>query len=252
MSRSIIIGHKGEVGGALLQVLSPVHEVYGIDLEGKVEEAAPQAPKVGQRDNFDVAHICLRYSPDFLDIVRGYLDRFQPGIVDVCTTVPPGTTEQIGPHAVHSTTRGQHPHLAAGLRAIPKHISGPKAEALARYYRKAGLVCVTDPNPRTTEWGHLANNVHYGLNLVLADLLYRSARKAGVDFMDYLDYTRTNNEGYRAMGHETKVRPILTPPNGRIGGHCVIMSARMLLETIASDDPLRPLVELVGGYTGEE
>ena len=241
--KSIILGYKGEVGGALYEVLSKIHQVYGVEADGQVDRSCTADTSTLEPEDIDLMHVCLRHSHDFLDIVRGYIVRFQPRIVDICTTVPPGTTEKLGPNAVHSTTRGVHPHLARGLQLIPKHISGLQAEAVAHYYRKAGLVCVTNPNPRTTETLHLLNNLHYGVNLLFADLAYRACRRHGVDYIDYMTYTQTNNAGYTALGHESKVRPVLTPPRGRIGGHCVVMSAQML-----ADGMREPLIDLVAMY----
>lgn len=233
--KSIVVGHRGEVGSALMRVLKPVYqETYGIDL---AEKDAPEGFKP------DILHISIRYSGDFHRIVSDYLRHLQPRLLDICTTVPPGTTASFGPRAVHSTTRGAHPHLDMGLRAIPKHIGGPKSETVASYFRKAGIVCITDPNPATTEVLHLLNNIHYGVNLMFADEAARICRAYGVDFMDYLTYTMTNNSGFTALGHESKVRPVLTPPGGRIGGHCVVPSARLVAE-----DKQGPMTAMLARY----
>lgn len=242
--KAVIIGHRGEVGGALYEILSKVYEVKGVDLEGgkEVEKAAGElgAP-------FDVMHVCIRHGDNFLDIVRGYAVRFQPRIVDVCTTVPPGTIEQLGPAACHSSTRGAHPNLAQGLATITKHISGPKAEKLARYYRKASVPCTTNVNVRTGEVNHDLNNAHYGLNLFFADVAARYHRRWGTDYLSYMDYTRTNNAGFADLGHDSKVRPVLTPPGGRIGGHCVLPSLKRLIANMDPGDRAKPILEAIVG-----
>ena len=241
MTRALIVGCKGEVGSALYRVLKPVYkETYGIDID---EKDAPEGFKP------DIMHVCIRFSSDFFRIVNEYLSRFQPVLLDICSTVPPGTTAAFGSHAVHSTTRGAHPHLDAGLRAIPKHISGPKAEAVARYYRKAGIQCVTDPNPATTEVLHLLNNIHYGVNLMFADEAARICRAYGVDYTQYLIYTMTHNHGFTTLGHASKVRSVLTPPGGRIGGHCVTQSGEMLANHLVKNGGVAPpLTAMLGAY----
>lgn len=239
--RHLIVGHKGEVGGAHYRLLKAVYpETYGVDIN---EKDAPEDFKP------DTLHVAIRHSPDFYAIVGAYLQSYNPKLLDILTTVPPGTTRGFGPRACHSTTRGQHPHLDLGLRAIPKHISGPMAETLARDFRRCGITCVTDPNPETTEVLHLLNNVHYGINLVFADIAYGATRSAGVDFMDWLNYVQTNNAGFTALGHESKVRPALTPPNGRLGGHCVKESARMLRDWLRTrGENVHPMIEMVASY----
>ena len=63
---------------------------------------------------------------------------------------------------------------------------------------------------------------------MFADEAAKLCRYYGVDYYDYMKYTESNNDGYIALGHKTKVRSILTPPNGKIGGHCVNMSAGLI------------------------
>ena len=223
---TIIVGN-GEIGCALQEILSKTykHKVWTIDLlpEKTYLDGCPQT--------LDVMHICLRYGPDFKKWVEEYVEKYKPAIVDICTTMPVGTTESFGKrNFVHSTTRGLHPHLASGLISIPKNIGGELtyARPLAAYFNRAGIECVLHNKARTTELLHILNNVHYGINLMFADEASKLCREYGVDYLDYLAYTQSNNRGYIALGHDSKVRPILTPPNGRIGGHCVVMSANLI------------------------
>lgn len=232
--KGLVIG-LGEVGRAHLNLLKEKHETYGRDLEES--EGTPDGP-------FDILHICIRHSPEFLDIVRGYVVRYKPALVNVCTTVPPGTCEKIGPNVVHSTTRGLHPNLEEGLLTITKHVGGHDAEKVARYFRKAGIGCVTHKKSRTTELAHLLNNAAYGVNLMFADEMQKVCRHYGVDYTQAVTlYTMTNNAGYRALDHESKCRMVLTPPGGRIGGHCVNMSAGLIADVVKT-----PLLELLARY----
>ena len=80
---------------------------------------------------------------------------------------------------------------------------------------------------------------------MFADEADRICRAYGVDYTDYLTYTMTNNAGFSALGHESKVRPVLTPPGGRIGGHCVVPSAHLVAE-----DKRGPLTAMLAGYNG--
>lgn len=223
--KTLIIG-VGEIGSSLYSLLSPVYPTWAWDIDPKLNKG----DYLNIPNKFDVFHICIRYSDNFLDIVKGYVDKYQPQSINVCTTVPPGITEKIGPNAVHSTTRGLHPNLQEGLLKITKHIGGPQAVNFADYFSNVGITSYCHNQSRTTELLHILNNVHYGINLIFADEAAKLCRDYGVDYYDYMKYCETNNAGFSRLGHATKVRPILTPPGGRVGGHCVVQSAQLLPE----------------------
>lgn len=237
--KSLVIG-RGEVGKALVEILEPHYETYVKDLE-----------EIELPERFDILHVCIRYSPDFLGVVRAYVDRFGPSIVNICSTVPPGTTERLGTNAVHSTTRGLHPNLVDGLRAHVKHIGGPKSDKVARYFAKAGIACHTHSRARTTELAHLLNNLSYGVNLMFADEMARICRQFGVDYYEaVMLYTETNNKGFERLDHRSKRRMILTPPGGHIGGHCIVQNAQILLPILEESGGNFPLVAAIAGYNG--
>lgn len=217
----------GEVGKALSSVLKEKFYVWEKDLE----DVPPPDKKI------DFLHVCLNFhamgATKFAVTVGEYLRELNPSFLDVCSTVTPGTTEQFGPNAVHSTTRGLHPNLRSGLLAIAKHVGGPKADAVAKEYRKVGIRCVTHASSRSTEVAHILNNSAYGISLMFADEMAKLCREYGVDYFEaVMKYTATHNEGFAALDHPRLVRSILTPPNGRIGGHCVQQGATLIPENL--------------------
>ncbi len=219
--RSLIIG-AGEVGNALKEIFTEA----GFEVETKDIEEKEIKP------GFDVMHVCLNFvalgKERWLDIVKGYVQQYEPKLIDVLSTVEPGTTRLLGSRAVHSTTRGLHPHLAEGIRTIAKHIGGPRSQEAARYYSKAGVKCVTHRKAATTEVAHIAHLLDYGLQIASADMRNALCRKANVDYMEsVVRYTDTHNAGFAAMDMPSKVRMSLTPPNGKIGGHCVVQAAQL-------------------------
>lgn len=220
----LIIGY-GEVGSAHAKILQSRYVTYAVDTQVDVpERLRPYKDFVPE-----ILHICFRYSKDFVALVHEYSAKYNPKYINVCTTCPPGTTQQLGALAVHSTTRGLHPNLVEGLKTIPKHVGGPESELVAKYFREAGIKCVTHPNATTTEVAHLCNNIAYGVNLMLADDLAQVCRHYGVDYYEaVMRYTQSNNEGFDKLGHRSKCRMILTPPQQRIGGHCVKQSAQLV------------------------
>lgn len=237
-TRTIIIG-MGEIGTSLFNIFKGYYPVEGVDI---VKEKNMRSGSQPMKD-CDVMHICVRYDDDFIVNMKQYIHKYKPTVVDVCTTVPPGTTESLYSMACHSTTRGLHPHLETGLRSIRKHIGGPYAEALSNYFSFLGIPCETHERAITTELLHILNNVHYGINLAFSDEASRLCRRYGVDFYDYLKYTEDNNRGYMKLGHPTKVRPILTPPGGKIGGHCVVASANLI-----PDENMGDLFRIISRY----
>lgn len=224
---TLIIG-RGEIGNSLYELLNQGNNyVYSVDIIPQLTELN-NAPQI-----FDVIHICIRHSENYFKIVSDYLDQYETNFVNICTTVPVGTTRNLQTiypdiQFCHSTTRGLHPHLIQGLKNITKHISGPGSEWMKEYFEKFGVKCMAHPDSNTTELLHILNNCHYGINLMFADEAAKLCREYGVDYYDWMKYGETNNDGYIQMGHKTKVRPILTPPNGKIGGHCVNMSAGLI------------------------
>lgn len=230
--KTVIVG-MGEIGFSLWRLLAPHYDTWGVDTDPAVQERMKTSGVASPQDGFpveiDVMHVCIRYSPDFETAVRGYMDRFKPRIVDVCSTVPPKTCEALGENVCHSTTRGLHPNLDEGLKTIRKHVGGPMADDLMAHFETAGIHCLSHRLARTTELAHVLNNAAYGINLVFADEMAKLCRHYGVDYLDAVTlYTLTNNCGYAALGHDSKRRMVLTPPGGTIGGHCVVQSAKLI------------------------
>lgn len=226
LKSTLIIG-RGEVGNSLYNVLSPVYPTWCDDIRPHLRLMKDQPA------SFDVIHVCTRHGADFIANVKAWVKKYKPRIVNICTTVPVETMDEleaIGSIFCHSTTRGLHPNLSESIRVIPKHIGGRMAVPLSIYFNGAGVPTRTHERARTTALLHILNNVHYGVNLVFADEAAQLCRQYNVDYFDYMTYTQTNNIGYQQLGHSTKVRPILTPPSGKIGGHCITHSAALIPE----------------------
>lgn len=231
--KTIIIGF-GEVGKAHFNVLS---EYYGCDIFYKDKgeeiyncygEVATDIPA-----QFDIMLVATQCDPDnmgwFYMMVMEYAAKFTPTIIDILTTTPCGATEHLGEMidipVCKSTIRGMHPCLDKFLVDIPKHIGGPRAGVLKKFYEAAGIPCHIHRKSRAPELFHALNNSDYGVAVMKAKENYDLCRHFGVDYMEYLEYKKTNNEGFLRAGYPSKVSPILTPPDTRIGGHCVVYSA---------------------------
>ena len=247
MKKIIIIG-LGEVGMAHANVLKsvPSYDVRGYDTDGT---KVPEELKTNDRYSPDYMLIAIRGDiPNFVGIVKEYVEKYKPQYVNILSTVPPGTCEKIGPTVSHSTTRGLHPNLNKSLLCFVKHVGGPSAEVFSRLFRLAGVVCYTHELAITTEVAHLLNNSAYGVNLMLADEMQKICRFYGVDYFEaVMIYTQSNNEGFSKIDNKTKTRMILTPPNGQIGGHCVVSSAGIVAKDIKT-----PLIGMLADYNNKK
>lgn len=254
--RNILIIGMGEVGYAHYKVLdeSNLYKLKGIDtVPGR--SADNLADNEEEPKTWDAMIVAIRHNDLWIPIVKDYAVKYRPSLIVNCSTVPVGTSEALEKACeslvcpvVHSTTRGLHPNLDRGLRSITKHIGGDKSAAIqaACMFGLAGIPTEVHGSSRTTELAHILNNVAYGINLMLADEMQALCRRHGVDYYEaVMKYTETNNEGYWRLDNPTKVRPILSPPNHQIGGHCVVASAKLL--------PVRtPMIDMLSKYNEKE
>lgn len=215
--RQLVVG-AGEVGAALAAVLgAPARDVEPI--EGA----------------FDVLHVCIPWSEDFVEAVTSYEREHDSDLVVVHSTVPVGTCD---PHEwVHSPVRGRHPYLADGLRRFPKHFGGRRAPEAAMLFNTIGISTLTHDRAADTEAGKLWELVQYGVQIQVEKAIHAWCVEQELDFdVVYTRFAETYNEGYLELGEEQFVRPILDHLDGPIGGHCVVPMSALL------DHPLAEMV----------
>lgn len=228
MKTGLIIGN-GEVGNAHWKILSRKYShIFVKDKEKTLINRYNKKIK-----EIDIMFIALQHDDKFNDIIHTYISEYCPKYVNILTTVPCGTTDNLAKNHSnikfsHSTTRGLHPNLEKGLLTITKHIGGEGSENIKYFLEEAGFNCIAHKQSKTTELAHILNNSAYGINIAFAKEMADICRHYGVDYQEaVIRYTMTNNEGYEKLDHKSKCRPILTPPD-KIGGHCVIMSANLI------------------------
>lgn len=235
MVHSLIVGN-GEIGSAVLNVLKL-----------RTEEITCCATDIKDPDFLEVLeqgceimHICFPYQNNlFLDDAIKYINLAKPEIVIIHSTVQVGTTKHIDSrvdaYVVHSPVQGQHPDLTESIVHFQKVVGTPSVIAFEEVAKEfPNVECVHINNPDATELGKLLSTSYYGLCIAWTREMKIICDEFNVDFDDSV--TKMNeiyNEGYQKFKPNV-IRPILTPPSGSIGGHCVVQNAMLLQKKIDS------------------
>jgi len=230
----LITGY-GEIGKAVAQIIG--EKTIDIIDEG---HTAP-----GPNRRVDILHVCFPYDDKFVDEVNSYVDTYKPRHTIIYSTVAIGTTVQI-PGAVHSPVEGKHPDLATSMRLMSRWVGANDKEEAAffeGFFAGKGIRPHVVMDSNFTEFLKLRSTSKYGINLMWTDYEEGVAADLGMPFELINDFDRDYNQLYRTMGLDQYQRYILTPPNGKIGGHCVVPNAKILGEQYP-DDMLKRLGEM--------
>ena len=214
--RVLLIGY-GEIGSAVHEVFRRVHEIVVCD---------PARDFPEPEGDFDILAVAIPWSEEFVAEVKRYRRRHGKPDVVIFSTVPIGTTAQIH-GAAHSPVEGKHPRLADSIRCAPRWIGG-RSKAVERMCAEAGVKVRHAEAPEHTEFLKLRSTARYGVNIEFARYEASVAAQIGMDFDRLRQFDRDYNALYRHIGLPDMQRYVLTPPQGNIGGHCVVPNARLL------------------------
>jgi len=188
-------------------------------------------------ENIDLLHVCIPYDGNFLKAAAEEIKRIKPKLTIVHSTVAPGTTKKLigktrNPMIVHSPIRGVHPHLYEGIKTFVKFVgaeSKKAGEAAEKHLRSLGIKTEVFYPAKTTELGKLFDTTYYGLCIAWHGEMKKICDKEKVDFEKAATaFNKTYNEGYKKLRMNNVVRPVLFPPKGYIGGHCVVPNTEIL------------------------
>ncbi len=214
--KHIIIG-AGEVGISLFNVLK---QYYDVVLRDKNDDL---------NGEFGVIHICYPYNKNFVKISKFYIKKYNPILIIIHSTIPVGITKKILKTAVHSPIRGLHPNLEKGIKTFIKYFGGKKAKEAAKIFSDIGIKIQCFGKSETTELLKILDTTYYGWNIIFAKEVKRICDKLKLDFDEiYTIPNRDYNEGYKKLGKNNVIRPILKPMPGKIGGHCVVKNCDLL------------------------
>jgi len=225
--RNLIIG-GGEVGKAVYNIIKKAEP------DTFIKDIEPLSI-----DNIFILHICIPYSDNFVSIVNKYIEQYQPEYTIIHSTVKIGTSDLC--NAYYSPIRGVHPNLEDGIRTFVKYLA-PINEELRVYLVGLGLNARCVEKRKTLEFSKLMSTTRYGMEIAFEKMMKEECDKLEIDYdIAYRDWTETYNYGYKKLGMENVVRPILNHVDGPIGGHCVQSNAAILFE----DNIMKDLCRLI-------
>jgi len=187
----------------------------------------------------EILHVCFSWSDNFIKIVKKEIKEIKPKLIIIHSTVAPGTTKKIisglprvCQKVVHSPIRGIHPYLYQGVKTFVKYIGADNKKAgemAKKHLESLGIKTRVFYPSLTTEIGKLLDTSYYGLVIAWHGEMAEICKKYGVAFeKTVVDFNKTYNEGYQKLGKKNVIRPVLFPPKGKIGGHCILPNAKIL------------------------
>lgn len=226
-----IIGY-GEIGKSLEQVYSD-YDKFNLTIIDK--------DYVRNDGNIDIMNICLPLVDFFDTIVVSYIKKYNPKLCIIHTSTTPGVTEsiadQVNCSVVHSPIRGVHPNLYDGLKTFKKYIGYKDSEGkelCEKHFSELKIPYKSIQGPSNTELAKLYSTTYYGLCIAFHGEMKKHFEKLGLNYDIITDWNKTYNDGYKNLGKDDVIRPVLTPPNKFIGGHCVIPNTELLREIYES------------------
>ena len=190
-------------------------------------------------EGVEILHVCISYDNSFIKTVKGQIKKIKPKLTIIHSTVAPGTTKKIGGAVVHSPVRGIHPKIYEGIKTFVKYIGADDKKAgneAKKHLESLGIKVKVFYPSATTEMGKLLDTTYYGVCIAWHGEMKKMCDKLGINFdAAVTDFNTTYNEGYTKLGKKNVIRPVLYPPEGGIGGHCVIPNADILAKFFESD-----------------
>lgn len=216
---NVLVVGLGKIGKPLLEIVKGTYNGFGLDVQPKEVKG-----------KIDIMHICFPYTVSFVSSVVEYIQRFQPKLTLIESTVPPTTTEKIYSmtkvNICHSPFRGR---VADGFKwcyhTYTKFIGSATAEAARmadKYYRSLGFKTRICKSPLETEFMKLINTTYYGLLIAWFQEVERVIRRFNLDKEDVIEFIRSTEKD---SGGKV-ARPVYR--GGYIGGHCIIPNVLLL------------------------
>jgi len=224
VEKVLVVG-LGEIGAPLLEIIRGTFSAEGLDIEPKEVHGS-----------FDVMHICFPYRANFVEVTANYIEKFDPKLTIIESTVLPFTTSKIYEKTrkaiCHSPVRGRK---VDGFKwayfTYTKFIGPVKPEfgkIAEEYYQAIGFRTYRCSSSIETEFMKILNTTYYGLLIAWFQEIHRICEEFNIKEEEVMDFFKTNEKDSGGK----HLRPVLYP--GVIGGHCVIPNALLLKKIFPS------------------
>lgn len=208
----LVIG-MGEVGNPLADLLATKRTVIRLDVG-----PAPVA------NNVNVMHICFPFSDSFPGMAVEYIDRYDPVLTIIHSTVVPGTTRAVASrerNVAYSPVRGRHGEMKKDMVRYTKFFSAPNYRGqriAADYFCRLQLFRTMSVFPvEALELAKLVETTYSGLLIAWAQELERFCVELGV-----------GRAGALALTEEVEYLPDHAFYPGHIQGHCIMQNLGLL------------------------
>jgi UDP-N-acetyl-D-mannosaminuronate dehydrogenase len=213
--KKVVVVGLGEIGKPLFHLVSEHHEAVGVDI----------APPETRIERPDFMHVCYPFQiPDFVGETARYIEKFEPKVTIINSTVSIGTTraiaERTGGQIVNSPVRGKHARMLDDLRRYTKFVGAIEPEtghSVAQHFESLGLKTKVLSSPEATELAKLTETTYFGLMIAWAQELERYCDHAGPNYEEVISF-------YDEIGFFPPVKYF----PGIIGGHCVMPNIEIL------------------------
>lgn len=218
--KTLVVG-LGEVGGAIAAILDRNETVLRHDLEPREIKAS-----------IGVLHLCIPFQShvQFESAALRYIERFQPDLTIIHSTVQPGTTRSIakksGAALAYSPVRGKHVRMEEDLLHYAKFVAAPREsdlEIAVAHLERAGMKTRRVAKVETLELAKLAETTYFGACIAFAQELNRYSEQVGANYSEAIEFF-----------DEVKFLPRERYTPGFIGGHCVMPNIQLLLQIAPS------------------
>jgi len=221
--RDVIIG-GGEVGYTLYSIMkSEVENVSVLDTDPKKQINSDLKLPV------DLLHICIPCSQDFVNIVEGYDQKFNPTVIILHTTMTVGTSELMQgmtkTPVITSPVRGVHDNFVADMLLYPKWIAFNGVEnqmikdKINKRFDDMNIHLKWKDNGRICEMAKL-----------YCDTTYRGWMIAYRFMVDEICRDPDIWEYAQEIHDHRGDRPVMySDGKNKIGGHCIIPNLNLLI-----------------------
>ncbi len=216
----VVIG-LGEIGRPLLEIVRQKRSAIGIDTEPN--DLSAQA---------SIMHICFPCQiEDFIGTSVGYINRYNPDLTILNSTVVPGTTraiyEKIGKPIAYSPIRGKHFKMKQDLLFYAKFVAGiddKTAHLAEEHFKGIGMKTKVFSSLEGLELAKLLSTTYFGLLIAWAQEVERVCKRYNADYDEVMSFTEEIDY----------FPPVIFKP-GCIGGHCIISNVYLLKKIMESD-----------------